>query len=188
MDFCTNSVAGSGGGCAHAESAESSFAVHPATSESVPWSTLGIGLDQELHPNQMKYILIDTGAIAVQISKVDVVFPSGPTGMDPSQTRFLQLLSVRTKMVYPGASETVLYLATVAPADGAWVFIASDTGAITVSPTGGVALVRQAILSVVALDSEEPAEDLLFPDVGSSCLHTDTHTGSGARLHPMLLL
>ena len=36
------------------------------------------------------------------------------------------------------------------------------------SPTGGVALVRPVILSVVALDSEEPIEDLLFPDDGST--------------------
>ena len=96
----------------------------------------------------MKYLLSDTGARAVHISKFDLVLPSRPTVMDPPQTRFLQLLS--TKMVGPGASEIVLYLATVAPADGASVFIASDTGAITVTPTGGVALVRPGILSVVA--------------------------------------
>ena len=105
---------------------------------------------------------------AVRISKVDLVLPSGPTGTDPLQTRFFQLLGMRTKMVGPGASEIVLYLATVALADRASVFVASDTGAITVSPTGGIALVRPVIFSVVALDLEEPIEDLLFPDVGST--------------------
>ena len=166
VDLCTNLVAGVG--CAHAESADGSFAVHSSTSESVPWGTLGIGLDQELHPKKMKYIRIDTGARAVQISKVDLVLRSGPTGVDPSQTRFCQLLSMRTKMVVPGAPEIVLYLANVALADGASVFIASDTGASTVSPTGGVAVVRPVILSVVALDSGELTEDLLFPNVGST--------------------
>ena len=112
----------------------------------------------------MKHILIDTGARAVKISTVDLVLLSGPTGMDPSQTRFFQLLSMRTKMVRPGA----LCIATVASADGASVFIASDTGAITVSPSGDVAYVRPVIFNVVALDSEEPIEDLLFPNVGST--------------------
>ena len=93
VDLYTNSVAGSGGGCAHAESADGSFVVHPATAESVPWGTLGIGLDQELLPNQMKYLLIDKGARAVQISKVDLVLPSGPTGMDPPQTRFFHMVA-----------------------------------------------------------------------------------------------
>ena len=67
MDLYTNSVAGSGDGCAHAESADGSFAVHPPTAE----GTLGIGLDQQLHPNHMNYLLIDTGARAVQVSEVD---------------------------------------------------------------------------------------------------------------------
>ena len=71
-------------------------------------------------------------------------------------------------MVGPGASQLVLYLATAALVDGASVFIASDTGAVTVSPLGGVALVCSVIFSVVALDSEEPIEDLLFPNVGST--------------------
>ena len=54
MDLCTNSVAGSGDGRPRAESADASFAVHPVTSGSVPWSTLGIVSDQELHPNQIE--------------------------------------------------------------------------------------------------------------------------------------
>ena len=108
------------------------------------------------------------GARAGQISKVDLVLPSGPTGMDPLQTSFFRLLSMGTKMVGPGASQIVLYLATVALMDGASIFIASDTGAVTVSPLGGVALVCPVIFSVVALDSEEPIEDLLYPDVGST--------------------
>jgi large subunit ribosomal protein LP0 len=39
------------------------------------------------------------GAKAGQISNVDLVLPSGPTGMDPSQTSFFQLLSIGTKIV-----------------------------------------------------------------------------------------
>ena len=46
--------------------------------------------------------------------------------------------------------------------------IVSGTGAVTMSSTGGVALVSPAVLSVVAFNSEEPIEDLLFPDVGST--------------------
>ena len=34
--------------------------------------------------------------------------------------------------------------------------------------SGGVALVNPVIFSVLALDSEEPIEDLLFPNVGST--------------------
>ena len=60
------------------------------------------------------------GARAGQVS-----FPSGPTGMDPSQTSFFQLLSIGTKMVGPGASEIVLDLATVALVDGVSVFFFS---------------------------------------------------------------
>ena len=95
---------------------------------------------------------------------------------DPSQTSFFQLLSIRTKMVGPGAPEIVLDLATVALVDGASVFIFSvtlqevgtfrlafDTDAFTLSPA---ALVSPAIFNVVPPDSEEPIEDLLFPDVG----------------------
>ena len=39
------------------------------------------------------------GARAGQISNVDLVLPAGPTGMDPSQTSFFQLLSIGTKIV-----------------------------------------------------------------------------------------
>ena len=81
--------------------------------------------------------------------------------MDPLQTSFFQLLSMGTKMVGQG-------LATVVLVDGASVSIASDSGAVVVSPPGGVALVSPVIFSVVALDSEEPIENLLFPDVGST--------------------
>ena len=35
VDSCTNSVAGSGAGCVHAEYVDGSFAVHPVTSENV---------------------------------------------------------------------------------------------------------------------------------------------------------
>ena len=69
-------------------------------------------------------------------------------------------------MVGPGATEILLYLATVADVDGASVFIVSDTGAVTVSHPGGFALVIPVIFSVVALDSQEPMQDLLFPNVG----------------------
>ena len=59
MDLCTNSVAG----CAHAEYADGSFAVHPVTSENVSWRTLVVVMDQELHPNRTVYILIDARAV-----------------------------------------------------------------------------------------------------------------------------
>ena len=39
------------------------------------------------------------GAKAGHISNVDLVLPSGPTSMDPSQTSFFQLLSIGTKIV-----------------------------------------------------------------------------------------
>ena len=45
--------------------------------------------------------------------------------------------------------------------------LAFGTHSFTLSPTGGVALVSPAIFNVVAPDSEEPIEDLLFPNVGS---------------------
>ena len=108
------------------------------------------------------------GARAGQISNVDLVLLSRPTGMDPSQTSFFQLLGIGTKMVGPGASEIVLDLASVALVDGASVFFAFDTDAFTLSSTGGVALVSPANFNVVAPDSEEPIEDLLFPNVGST--------------------
>ena len=63
MDLCTGSVAGSGAGCAHAEYADASFAVHPLTSENVSWRTVVVLLDQEFHPNQTVYILIDARAV-----------------------------------------------------------------------------------------------------------------------------
>ena len=46
--------------------------------------------------------------------------------------------------------------------------LAFDTDAFTLSSTGGVALISPAIFNVVAPDSEEPIEDLLFPNVGST--------------------
>ena len=65
--------------------------------------------------------------------------------------------------------------------DGASVFIFSvifqevgafhlvfDTNAFTLISTGDVALVSPVIFSIVALDSEEPIEDLLFPNVRST--------------------
>ena len=104
-----------------------------------------------------------------QVSNVDLVLPSGPTGVDPSKTSFFQLLSIGTKLVGPGASEIVLGPATVALVDGASVFIFSaifqevgtfhlafDTNAFTLGSTGDVVLVSPAIFNVVAPDSEEP--------------------------------
>ena len=149
MDLCTNSVAMSGDKIMQAESADGSFDVRPVTSESASRGTLSVGLDQELYPNQLEYLLIDTGARAGQISKVDLVWPSGLNGMDPSQASFFQLLRTGTKMVGPGVSEVVSYLAAFALTDGASVFIVSGTGAATMRPTGGVALVSEAILSAV---------------------------------------
>ena len=65
--------------------------------------------------------------------------------------------------------------------DGASVFILSvifqevgvlhlafDTDVLMLSDTSGVAFVSQAIFSVIALHSEKPIEDLLFPDDGST--------------------
>ena len=119
------------------------------------------------------------GARTGQISIVDLVMPWGPTRMDPSQTSFFQLLSIGSKMVGPGASEIVSDPDTVALMDGASVFIFSaifqevgtfhlafDTEAFTLSSTGDVVLVSPAIFNVVAPNSEEPTENLLFPNVG----------------------
>ena len=109
-----------------------------------------------------------SGARAAQISNVDLVLPPGSTGMDPSQTSFFQLQSIGTKMVGPGAS---------APSHGRSIdlhflvgvlHLAYDNDAFTLSLTSGVALVSPAIFNVVAPDSEEPIEDLLFPNVGST--------------------
>ena len=63
VDLRMNSVAGSGAGCAHAEYADGSFAVHPVTSENVLVRTLVVEMDQELHPNQIVYVLIDARAV-----------------------------------------------------------------------------------------------------------------------------
>ena len=63
VDLCTNSVAGSGTGCAHADYADGSIAVHPVISENFSWRTLVVLLDQELHPNQTVYVLIDARAV-----------------------------------------------------------------------------------------------------------------------------
>ena len=63
VDLCTNSVAGSGAGCAHAEYADDSFASHPGTSENVSFCTLVVVLDQELHPNETVYVLVDARAV-----------------------------------------------------------------------------------------------------------------------------
>ena len=46
--------------------------------------------------------------------------------------------------------------------------LAFDTNAFTLSLTGDFALVSPAVFNVVAPDSEEPMEDLLFPNVGST--------------------
>ena len=63
VDLCTNSVAGSGAGCAHAENADGSSAVHRVISENVSRRTLVVVLDQELRPNQTVYVLIDARAV-----------------------------------------------------------------------------------------------------------------------------
>merc|ERR1719205_348658 len=41
----------------------------------------------------------DSAAKAGQVSMVDLNLPSGPTGMDPSQTAFFQALNIGTKIV-----------------------------------------------------------------------------------------
>jgi large subunit ribosomal protein LP0 len=45
-----------------------------------------------------KYVL-ESAAKAGQIAQVDYEIPSGPTGMDPSQTSFFQTLNIATKIV-----------------------------------------------------------------------------------------
>jgi len=45
-----------------------------------------------------KYVL-ESAAKAGQVSMVNVEIPSGPTGMDPSQTSFFQTLNIATKIV-----------------------------------------------------------------------------------------
>merc|ERR1719267_102201 len=42
---------------------------------------------------------LESAAKAGQVSMVDVSIPSGPTGMDPSQTSFFQTLNIATKIV-----------------------------------------------------------------------------------------
>jgi len=42
---------------------------------------------------------VDQGAKAGQVSNVELFLPGGPTGMDPSQTSFFQLLNIPTKIV-----------------------------------------------------------------------------------------
>jgi len=43
--------------------------------------------------------VLESAAKAGQVSMVDVELPSGPTGMDPSQTSFFQTLNIATKIV-----------------------------------------------------------------------------------------
>jgi len=47
----------------------------------------------------IKQFRCKAAAKAGQISNVDLVIPSGPTGMDPSQTSFFQALNIGTKIV-----------------------------------------------------------------------------------------
>ena len=42
---------------------DGNFTVHPVSSENVSWRTLVVVLDQELHPNQTVYVLIDARAV-----------------------------------------------------------------------------------------------------------------------------
>ena len=84
------------------------------------------------------------------------------TEQEPDKSPKSILCCMGTNVVGSGASEIVLYLATVVLVDGASVFIASDTGAVAVSPPGGVASVNPLIFSVVALDSEEPTRTSCF--------------------------
>ena len=159
------------------------FVGETSTTTTIGSSSLSLGtLLAEVSPSVLPFEVWSNnrrwlGAIVGQISNVELVLPSGPTGLDPSQTSFFQLQSIGTKMVGPGASEMVLDFTTV---DGASVFIFSvifqevgvlhltlDTDAFTLSLTSGVALTSPAIFNV-APDSEEPIEDLLFPDVCST--------------------
>ena len=159
------------------------FVGETSTTTTIGSSSLSLGsLLAEVSPSVLPFEVWSNnrrwlGARVGQVSNVELVLPSGPTGMDPSHTSFFQLQSIGTKMVGPGASEMVLDFTTV---DGASVFIFSvifqevgvlhlalDTDAFTLSLTSGVALTSPAIFNV-APDSEEPIEDLLFPDVCST--------------------
>ena len=50
-----------------------SLAVHPETTENIPWRTLVVVLDQESPPNQIMYVLIDTRAVLDSSGKPFVV-------------------------------------------------------------------------------------------------------------------
>ena len=84
-------------------------------------------------------------------------------------------------LIGPGDPQSGLNLITVVLMDGAWIFIFSvmfqlafNTCALPLSPTGHVALASAASLTVVALHSEEPLEDLLIPHIGSPIgVHSD---------------
>ena len=143
VDLCRNLVAVSGDQRMQAESADGSFAGHPATSESRSKSRTNV---------QRRF---------------GMVFRTDWYG---SLANYFLPFALRTgtKMVGPGVSKVVSYLTAIALADGASVFIVSNTGAVTMSPTGGVALISPAILSVVGFNSEEPIENLLFPNFGST--------------------
>ena len=78
MDLCTKWVVGSVAGCAQAQHADGSFAVHPATSENVSWRTLVLVLDQEVHPNLTVDVLVDARATLDSSGKPFV----GLTGSD----------------------------------------------------------------------------------------------------------
>jgi large subunit ribosomal protein LP0 len=47
----------------------------------------------------LKMFTLESAAKAGQVSQVDLDIPSGPTGMDPSQTSFFQTLNIATKIV-----------------------------------------------------------------------------------------
>ena len=159
MCLRTNSVAGFGDKCAQAESADDNIAVHPVTSESASWETLGVGLDPGLHPNQLEFLLIDTGARAGQISKVDSLLSDWYGSL---ANQFLPVAKHRNEDGWSRRLRggIVSRYPCFALEDGASVLIVSRTGAVTMSPTGGVVLVSPAIFNVVAFNSEEPIEDL----------------------------
>ena len=59
VDLCTNSGAGSGRACG----IRGWTLCGSVTFESVLWCTLVVVLDQELHPNQIEYVLLGTRAV-----------------------------------------------------------------------------------------------------------------------------
>jgi large subunit ribosomal protein LP0 len=58
-----------------------------------------VACDFDFIRDVLKKHRVDASAKSGQVSDVELFLPSGPTGMDPSQTSFFQLLNIGTKIV-----------------------------------------------------------------------------------------